>query len=375
MANTQGYAVPQSAFNPQPSMATFNPSIYRGQPTAGEILKNGSSSFGQILGGLLGTINPILGSVVSLGTGLINNIWQDSRATTAYNREREQWNLENAYNTPAAQVQRLREAGLNPLNYGLDGNSAYQMSAPQMASTAGISNPLVEGMQATLQDKQLEAVDAQIAKTKSETSATELNNQFMKDTMEVREESLRLQNSLTDAQIKQINDNRSKIAAEIKKIAAETENEFEKKVLMQAQQRLTSMQADEIAALLPYKKELMAAQSAAQRAAAALNTAQAAIQQGLLDKGIVDIMFEQQQQDLELKKKQVATEAERQRFTEAQRRMSEWREQVYKGNIFNPDDAGNMIDEEALKAFNGLFNVMSMITTAIGAPFTKLFGL
>ena len=33
------------------------------------------------------------------------------------------WNRANLYNTPSAQFQRLKDAGLNPLYYGLDGNS------------------------------------------------------------------------------------------------------------------------------------------------------------------------------------------------------------------------------------------------------------
>lgn len=34
----------------------------------------------------------------------------------------EQWNRTNEYNTPAAQRQRLLDAGLNPMYFGLDGN-------------------------------------------------------------------------------------------------------------------------------------------------------------------------------------------------------------------------------------------------------------
>ena len=43
----------------------------------------------------------------------------------------EMWLKQNEYNTPDAQVQRLRDAGLNPLYYGLDGSSAGDLSAAQ----------------------------------------------------------------------------------------------------------------------------------------------------------------------------------------------------------------------------------------------------
>ena len=36
------------------------------------------------------------------------------------------WQREQTYNSPENQVQRLRDAGLNPLFYGLDGNSTSQ---------------------------------------------------------------------------------------------------------------------------------------------------------------------------------------------------------------------------------------------------------
>ena len=40
-------------------------------------------------------------------------------ATTTYNRQIEMWNMNNAYNDPSAQMERLRQAGLNPnLVYG-----------------------------------------------------------------------------------------------------------------------------------------------------------------------------------------------------------------------------------------------------------------
>ena len=35
-------------------------------------------------------------------------------ATTAYNRSLEMWNMNNAYNDPSAQMERLKQTGLNP---------------------------------------------------------------------------------------------------------------------------------------------------------------------------------------------------------------------------------------------------------------------
>lgn len=75
-----------------------------------------------------------------------NKEWAKYMADYSYNQELEQWNRENAYNSPLAQMQRYQEAGLNPnLIYGQSNLSAgsptmdfaggygdaYQGTAPQ----------------------------------------------------------------------------------------------------------------------------------------------------------------------------------------------------------------------------------------------------
>lgn len=58
----------------------------------------------------------------------------------------EQWNRENAYNNPSAQIQRLKDAGLNPLYYGLDGSSASSIQSAQVLgydrASGTFANPL-----------------------------------------------------------------------------------------------------------------------------------------------------------------------------------------------------------------------------------------
>ena len=52
------------------------------------------------------------------------------------------WNKTNEYNSPSAQFQRLKDAGLNPLYYGLDGSSAqaFQSAQPLSYERANIEN-------------------------------------------------------------------------------------------------------------------------------------------------------------------------------------------------------------------------------------------
>lgn len=50
-------------------------------------------------------------------------------ATTAYQRSIDMWNMNNAYNDPSAQMERLKQAGLNP-NMVYGGGATTTASAP-----------------------------------------------------------------------------------------------------------------------------------------------------------------------------------------------------------------------------------------------------
>lgn len=89
---------------------------------------------------------PLGSSLIQAGSSLLNGVlgWfsnknankanlQIARETNATNKEINQsqldynwdmWNAQNEYNRPSEQRQRLIDAGLNPIYYGLDGNSA-----------------------------------------------------------------------------------------------------------------------------------------------------------------------------------------------------------------------------------------------------------
>lgn len=105
-----------------------------------------------LTGGFGGLASGVLGS--------IGSIWQNktnlkiARETNAMNRQMfddqlayntEMWNKQNEYNDPLAQRQRLENAGLNPLFFGLDGTgnaSGWQSATPIPAQGASIVNPL-----------------------------------------------------------------------------------------------------------------------------------------------------------------------------------------------------------------------------------------
>lgn len=124
----------------------------------------------------------------SLFFGNRNNQWNQEAATTAYNRQIDLMNMTRAYDTPAAQMQRFKDAGLNPnLIYGqMQGgiqpptapqSSPSQMVAPQtdpiqLAQTRLI-NAEAEGKEIE-NAKKPDIIDSELKKLQSEVG---LNNQ------------------------------------------------------------------------------------------------------------------------------------------------------------------------------------------------------
>jgi hypothetical protein len=90
-------------------------------------------------GGLAGGLLDSVGSLFTIGA-------QKRAATRAFKRQKELFDYQNAYNTPANQMKRLKEAGLNPaLMYGqgttgnatgFAGVAKADVSGPQLAQSA-----------------------------------------------------------------------------------------------------------------------------------------------------------------------------------------------------------------------------------------------
>ena len=131
-----------------------------------------------------------LQSAVNLGLSFLNHHWQKQQlaqneqwaredAELAYNRSVEQWNRENAYNSPRATMQRYIDAGLNPsLIVGQLGsqNAIGLPSVPQAQSASGNSYfaPASAGdfLSSAMQAKQVELLQSQIDLNKEKTSLT-----------------------------------------------------------------------------------------------------------------------------------------------------------------------------------------------------------
>lgn len=117
------------------------------------------------LSGALGIVGNFITNSQNAKIARMNNEFNAQQSLLQHQRNIELWNMNNAYNTPAAQMQRLKEAGLSPyLSYsnGAAGGTASQMTAPSAvrAESYHYQNPLsglseLAGMLGSLQDLQI----------------------------------------------------------------------------------------------------------------------------------------------------------------------------------------------------------------------------
>lgn len=131
------------------------------------------------LAGIIGAAGSVAGAGASaIATGNLNKknrAWQEQQSTiqrewseaqadkqNAWNYE--MWLKEQEYNSPEFQVERMRAAGLNPLFYGLDGNSVGQAQAAAQplgydrASQYAIANPVGSAQDAAMKAAQVSSI-------------------------------------------------------------------------------------------------------------------------------------------------------------------------------------------------------------------------
>jgi hypothetical protein len=104
----------------------------------------------------------LLGLIGSVGASLISNRGAKRRQQLADQQNIKFWNMQNAYNTPKAQMGRLKDGGLNPnLIYGSNANTGVAGSiSPSKPSPYNVQNPVPSMMQTALLNAQKENLEA-----------------------------------------------------------------------------------------------------------------------------------------------------------------------------------------------------------------------
>lgn len=213
-----------------------------------------SAAAGAAAGSAFGPVGTALGAIGGSAISAIGNFFTNKSNQKAQNalfdkqaafskseREAQQnwieqmYEKNNAYNSPAAQMQRFKEAGLNPdLIYGQLGDStasspspASQASTPSAGAFTNV-NPL-QGFGDTLsglsmQQAQIEAIKAQTGKTNAETKQLNIQNEALPDSLRQQLSNMFEQGKLTAKEIEEKNVQIQQIEANIKSIYQGIEN-------------------------------------------------------------------------------------------------------------------------------------------------------
>lgn len=131
---------------------------------------------GAAIGAGAGLFSGVANGLFAGRTARINYNYGERAANNAHARQIEFWNMQNAYNTPTAERERLEDAGLNPaLMYsnGAGASNAGQLSSVPVnpAAGSGLYNPgkLVPGdmMDSILKLAQVKNIEADTANKRS----------------------------------------------------------------------------------------------------------------------------------------------------------------------------------------------------------------
>lgn len=225
-------------------------------------------------------IGTAISSALSVGSNLVNMINQNKQNQRNLDAQREEnqkardyntmmWEKNNAYNDPSAQMERLKNAGINPHLAYSNGQLMNTSNAPASSSAsslpAGIAPQMdVNGlMMAMRQSAEIGLIKAQTKKTESEAqSQTNLNETFWQS-YDMDYAIKGAQKNLIGSNI-QVNESQvKKNAVEISKIAEETENikaltklNQQQKLNLIAQTSVYKAQVEQLLSSAQYNREL-----------------------------------------------------------------------------------------------------------------------
>lgn len=176
-------------------------------------------------------------TLVQTGTSLINNAFSQHNANVQRDWQEKMMDKANAYNTPLAQALRMRSAGLNPYQ---DMGAVPSASAGTGATAQTI--PLNDPLAGAFTLAQIRNMDAQTGKTETETEKylreiTNLELLYQKGLIEKDEMEFRLE------ELKKAWKNKSQYTAELEQTEAETAQANSATALNNANQDLSSKQA------------------------------------------------------------------------------------------------------------------------------------
>ncbi len=226
-----------------------------------------------MLGAIFGTAASIAGNLASNNNidkqiaeqrreNQANRDWNLNLAKLQNSWNIDQWNRENAYNSPAAQMARYKAAGLNSdLIYGQQNLSA---SSPEMTSGEGsqptdvsnlankrtIGDIAAQASQTRLTNAQAKLAESQAKKTDSDTEGQNITNAWLPDLLkgDVDVKSADVRQKLSAAGL---NDKQIEVATEQIKVMQQSVKESQKKI-EDLQSQMENRTFQQVQAMLEY---------------------------------------------------------------------------------------------------------------------------
>lgn len=204
-----------------------------------------ASAAGGIVGAISGAIQNKKNREFEAEQAQLQRDWSEQQTEKQNAWNLEQWQREMDYNSPTSQVQRLRDAGLNPLFYGLDGNStggsptAAQPLGYERASLGALQNPVAAGLDAAARIAQVSNIQADTAKKNNENlTETQRREKLLADTANAKQQlqNMIAQEGLTESQREEIDkriswiDRVNEAAVSEKEAAAELSKSQKKRI-------------------------------------------------------------------------------------------------------------------------------------------------
>lgn len=155
--------------------------------------------------------NMLASSAITAGSSLASSLlgmWYNNKQWEKQKQfSIDMWNLQNEYNKPINQVARLKEAGLNPMFYGLEGSSASSPVAAPTQNSVDVNQSAMVGANLAKQMAEIDVLKSQAKanNVNSEVAETQrdLNSQLWNFNKENNVYTLRGNKFLVDFQLPQ----------------------------------------------------------------------------------------------------------------------------------------------------------------------------
>lgn len=148
----------------------------------------------------------LLGGIIQSFGNAANQAWQQDWNEKMYGKQKEFWYEQQDYNSPANQVERLKEAGINPalslgnIQSGQMGSAPAvpSMSAAQAGSFAGATDSILALINNKKQQRKLDS-EAQVNETDATLKEIDGYTRFVKNLQDIRESMSREGKNKVDA--------------------------------------------------------------------------------------------------------------------------------------------------------------------------------